>query len=110
MPPASVKRTKIRFTAGSNGTAAPEPLTKMPKVAVELAAIAVVTLDEAVLRHRPVPGLVWQIVTVTGTLAVPVSAEAVMDPAAPTFAVATEKAPVAVVPGTTTTPLLVTVA
>src|SRR5215467_15415101 len=46
----------------------------------------------------------------TGTLALPVSVEAVIDPAAPTFAVATENAPVPVVPGMTTIPSLVTVA
>ena len=46
----------------------------------------------------------------TGSVALPVSADAVIFPLAPTFTVATAKAPVPVVPGTFTMPSLVVVA
>src|SRR4029434_10422233 len=46
----------------------------------------------------------------TGSVALPVSADAVIFPLAPTFTVATANAPVPVVPGTFTMPSLVVVA
>jgi hypothetical protein len=49
-PPLSLNRTKIRFVAGSNGTA-PLPCTKIAKVGVSLALIVVVTLGLIAEMH-----------------------------------------------------------
>jgi hypothetical protein len=56
-PAASLKRTKIRFVAGSNGTL-PVPCTKIPNVGVALALIVVITLLIGGAKHAPVVGLV----------------------------------------------------
>jgi hypothetical protein len=49
--PPSLKRTKMRFCAGSNGTGGPVPATKIPKVGVAPALIVVVTLLAGAPRH-----------------------------------------------------------
>ena len=54
---ASLNRTKMRFTAGSNGIWS-VPLTKIPKVGVALAAMVVVTLLVGGARHTLVTGFV----------------------------------------------------
>jgi hypothetical protein len=56
-PPPSLKRTKIRFAAGSKGTL-PLPWTKIPKVGVALALIVVVTVLSIAEMHCPVAGSV----------------------------------------------------
>ena len=56
-PPPSLNRTKIRFTAGSNGTL-PLPCTKTAKVGVALLLIVVTTLFAGAAKQTPVPGLV----------------------------------------------------
>ena len=55
--PLSLKRTKIRFAAGSNGTV-PLPWTKIPNVGVALAFIMVVTLMPIPETHCPLAGSV----------------------------------------------------
>ena len=107
--PPSLNRTKIRFAAGSKGTL-PLPCTKIPKVGVALALICVITLGPIAEIHAPVPGFVSHSKRFTGNVAAPVSAEAVIVAVAPTFTVATEKAPVPLVPGMVTMPSLVVVA
>lgn len=92
-PPLSVKRTKIRWMAGSNGIG-PLPVTKIPKVGVAFALIWVVTVGTGGPRQAPVVGVVWQSARLTGRLTPPVSAETVMRPPVPTFTVATAKTPV----------------
>jgi hypothetical protein len=82
--------------AGSKGTV-PVPVTKIPKVGVALELI-VVTIGPVVgmvgFTHWPVIGFVSQSDITSGKITSPVSAEAVMTPLAPTFAVATAKTPV----------------
>src|SRR5262245_30757610 len=90
-PLASLKRTKIRLTPGENATI-PRPITKMPKVGVSPASIAVKTLVSGGARHTLVAGLVWQTITVIGRFASPVSAETLMAPLTPTLTVATANA------------------
>ena len=97
-PPLSLNRTNTRLLAGSNGTL-PEPCTKIVKVGVALALIVVLTVGPIAEVHCPDDGLVWQSVLVTGSEAAPVSADAVIDPVAPTLTVATAKAPAPFVPG-----------
>ena len=82
----------------------------MAKVGVALALICVVTLGPMADMHCPVVGLVSHKRMFTGKAAIPVSADAVMLPLAPTFTVATANAPVPVVPGMLTMPSLVSVA
>src|SRR5215471_13812241 len=67
------------------------------------------------LMHVPALGFVWQIVSVRGSGALPVSGDTVMSPPAPTLAVATANAPppasaAAGAPTTSTIPLLSAVA
>ena len=57
MAPESLKRTKILFVAGLNGTL-PVPATKIPNVGVALALIVVVTVFDGDAKHAPVTGLV----------------------------------------------------
>jgi hypothetical protein len=76
-PLASVKVTRARLTLGRSATAA-LPVTKMPKVGVALAAIVVVTVPAGVARHAPLVGSVWHSAKLTGKLAVPVLALAVI--------------------------------
>ena len=68
------------------------------------------TLALGVAKHAPVAGLVSQTKRVTGRLALPVSAEAVIIPPEPTFAVATANTPVPSGPGILETPSFVNVA
>ena len=56
-PDGSANWTKTRLFAGSNGTV-PEPLTKIPKVGVALAAIVVVTLGPIGDMQEPLVGSV----------------------------------------------------
>jgi hypothetical protein len=98
VPPASVKVTKTRLTPGELATAA-LPVTKMPKVGVALGWMSAATLDAGAARQAPLCGLVWQIVRVTGKLAVPVLAAAVIVASTPRLIVATAKTPVPVAPG-----------
>ena len=53
----SLKRTKMRLRAGSNGTA-PAPVTKMAKVGVALAPMLVVTVLVGDAMQTPVAGVV----------------------------------------------------
>jgi hypothetical protein len=109
-PLLSLNRTKIRFEAGSKGTL-PVLWTKIEKVlGVANAFIWEITLGPVTEIHCPVTGLVWQRDMFTGKIAPPVSAEAIMLPFAPTFTVATAKAPTPFVRGTLTTPSSVVVA
>src|SRR5215472_16213982 len=68
------------------------------------------------LMHVPMLGFVWQIVSVRGSGALPVSGDTVISPPAPTLAVATATAPAppaaaaAGAPTTSTIPLLSAVA
>ena len=55
--PLSLKRTNIRFAAGSNGTL-PLPWTKIPNVGVALALICVVAVGPMAEMHCPVAGSV----------------------------------------------------
>ena len=65
----------------------------MLKVGVSPAAIAVFTLRAGAEMHCAVEGFVRQRARLTGRPAPPVSAEAVIVAPAPTFTVATAKAP-----------------
>src|SRR5262245_24681701 len=81
----SLKRTKIRLLAGSNGMNAVDD-TKTENVGVAPALICVVTVGlGGPPMHRPVWGSVWHKERLTGRVAVPVSAETVMAALAPTF-------------------------
>ena len=82
----------------------------MPKVGVALALICVVTLAPMAEIQAPVTGFVSHRKMLTGNAAAPVSADAVIVAVAPTFTVATAKAPVPFVPGIFTMPSLVVVA
>src|SRR5262245_21688567 len=104
----SLKRTKMRLLPGSKGTV-PPPVTKTATDGWAPAGMVVVTVGPAGCRHTPAV-LVWQSDTVIGSATVPVSAETVMVPDAPTFTVATAKKPVPVGPGIFTRPSLSTVA
>src|SRR5580692_2595185 len=66
--------------------------------------MSVVTLVAGVARQAPLVGSVWHSVRVTGRLAVPVLALAVIVASAPTLTVATAKTPVPVTPGISTKP------
>src|SRR5271163_3616110 len=68
----------------------------MPKVGVALAAIDVLTLAAGAARQAPLVGLVWQTESVTGSIAEPVFAAAVIVAAMPRLTVATTKSPVPV--------------
>src|SRR5262245_35435395 len=82
----------MRFVAGRNGIG-PVAFTKTAKVGVAFVLICVCTVGVGSSRHRPLWGSVWQSESVTGRLAVPVSAETVMKPGAPRLTDATAKAP-----------------
>ena len=84
--------------------------TKIPNVGVALVLICVVTLGPMAEMHCPVVGFVSQRETFSGNIALPMSADAVMPALAPTFTVATAKAPVPVAPGMFTMPSWVGVA
>src|SRR5579864_342207 len=103
LPFESANWTKTRLLAGSNGTV-PLPVTNIPKVGVWPVLIVVVALEEGVERHMPLVGLVWHTAKLTGRLAEPVLAVAVITPEAPTLTVATANAPVPLVPGISTIP------
>src|SRR5690242_14173303 len=81
----------MRLAPGSEAML-PVPTTKMANVGVVLAAIETVTVAAGGDRHAPVDGLVWQIVSVTGNVTGPVSADTVIVPVAPTLTVATANA------------------
>ena len=85
-----MKRTKTRLVPGVKLNA-PVPVTKMPKVGVAPALIVTVALDAGVVgfMHALVIGLVWHSAMLTGSVADPVSAVAVIDALMPTFTVAT---------------------
>ena len=74
------------------------------------ALIVVATLGPIAEMQVPVAGFVSHRKMLIGNAAAPVSAEAVIAAVAPTFTVATEKAPVPFVPGIFTMPSLVVVA
>ena len=95
--------------AGSNGTA-PVPVTKIENVGVAPAVIEVVTLAAGADRHAPVTGLLSQIDSARGKIAVPVSADAVIESWLPTLTVATAKAFAPELPGKSTMPSPVGVA
>src|SRR5262249_6610322 len=82
----------MRFVAGLKGTAA-VALTKTLNVGVALVLICVCTVGAGATRHCPFCGFVSHSVMVNGRLAVPVFAETVSRPGAPTFTAATAKAP-----------------
>src|SRR5262249_36399605 len=88
----------------------PAPVTKTANVGVALASICVVTEGPGAALHCPVAGTVSQTLILTGKLAPPVSAEAVMEAPSPTLTVATAKNPVPVLPGMLPMPSLLTVA
>jgi hypothetical protein len=94
---ASLNSTKIRLVWGRNDTA-PLAVAKMAKVGIALASIVVVTLDPIDEMHWPLIGSVWQRLMLSGNVAAPVVAVAVIDALAPTFTVATAKAFEPVVP------------
>src|ERR1700735_2032134 len=73
---ASSKVTKTRVVAGENGTGA-ELSAKIPNVGVPPFGMSKVTEAAGALRQAPVAGSVWQIVSVTGRVAIPVLAETV---------------------------------
>ena len=100
-PLASVKVTKTRLTPGESATAA-LPVTKMPKVGVALGWMSVVTLEPGAARQAPLWGLVWHTVSVTGRLAVPALALAVIIASIPRLTAATANTPVPVAPGIST--------
>ena len=77
----------------------PAPPTKIENVGVAFDPMVVTTLGCTGEMQAAVRGSVSHIETLRGKLASPVSTEAVTRPATPTFAVATEKAPVPVAPG-----------
>ena len=77
---------------------------KILKDGVALAAIVLVTLALGATRHSLVAEFVWQSEMFTGKFTIPVSAEAVMMPIAPTLVAAIEKTPVPVTPGICTIP------
>src|SRR5262249_42372831 len=104
----SLNRTKMRLLSGANDTL-PVAAAKIPKVGVAAGPMKLVTLSPAGPMHPP-DASVWQSAMVTGRLAGPVSAETVMVPGAPTFTVATAKAPTPLWPGTFKRPSLSTVA
>src|SRR5206468_4760416 len=103
------KRTKMRFAVGSSGIAL-FGVTKTPKVNVEPAVIGKTNEGAIPLMHWPVTALVWHSRAIAGSTAVPVSADTVIKPAAPTFAVATANTPVRPGPGLETMPVLPIVA
>src|ERR1700733_14516499 len=93
----------MRLTPGMSATAA-LPATKMPKVGVALGWMSVVTLGAGAARQAPLVGSVWQMSSVTGRLAAPVLAAAVIVASMPRFTVATANTPVPVAPGISTKP------
>src|ERR1700733_13902146 len=103
VPPLSAKVTKMRLTPGMSATGA-LPVTKMPKVGVALGGMSIVTLGVGAVMQAPLVGLVWHIVSVTGRLAMPVLAAAVIVASTPRLTVATANTPVPVAPGISTKP------
>jgi len=84
-----VNWTKMRLLLRSNGMA-PVALTKTAKVGVSPALIVRVTLGPGGWRHWPEVGSVWHRVRVTGKVAGPVFADAVMLAPMPWLVVLTE--------------------
>jgi hypothetical protein len=84
--------------------------TNIPNVGVAPELTVVATVLVGIDKQVPVTGLVSQIKIFTGIFAPPVSADAVMVALAPTFTVATAKAPAPPAPGTFKTPSLLVVA
>src|SRR5213593_91136 len=80
----------MRLFAGSNATG-PFPATNTPKVGVALPLICVVTVGAGPPMQAPVIGFVWHSERLTGKVAFPVLADAVICALAPTFTVATAK-------------------
>jgi hypothetical protein len=68
MPAPSVNRTKTRLFAGSNGIVL-GLRAKIANVSVVLAAMVVVTDEDAAAMHEPVEGWVWHRPKLTGRLA-----------------------------------------
>ena len=99
----------MRLFAGSNEIA-PLAVAKMLKVGVALALIVVVTVAAGVARHWPFAGLLWQIVSLRGSVAEPVLADPVIAPLAPTLTDAVANAPVPAEPETRKMPSPVAVA
>jgi hypothetical protein len=64
----SVNRTKTRLFVESNGIVA-RAAGKIVNVSVVLAAMVVVTDEDAAAMHEPVEGSVWHRLTLTGRLA-----------------------------------------
>jgi hypothetical protein len=87
-----MKRTNFRFAAGSNGTG-PVPTTNTPNVGRSAGPITRVTLELGGARHADVCGFVSHIEIVTGTVAPPVSAVAVIAPLTPASVPACTHAP-----------------
>ena len=94
IPPPSVKLTWARLLARSSAIVS-VAVAKKANVGVPPAEMVVVavTAGEVGLMQTPVDGLVSQTLSVTGSVADPVSALAVIVPVAPTLTVATAKAP-----------------
>src|SRR5262249_54352529 len=101
--PASLKRTKMRLLAGSNGIE-PVAAAKIPKVGVAPAFTVVVTVLAGGARQAEGAGSVWHSERVNGKVTPPVSADAVIDAVAPTSTVATTNTPLPEDPGILTTP------
>src|SRR5262249_31769830 len=95
--------------AGSNGTV-PLPFRKIAKVGVALALIVVATVGPMADVHSPELGLVSHNVMLSGSVAFPVSTDAIISALAPTFTVATANAPAPLAPRMSTIPLLPAVA
>jgi hypothetical protein len=101
----SLNRTNILLCAGSKVTF-PEAVAKTAKVGVAPAGMTDVTEGAIGEVHCPVAGFVEQIAKDSGSETLPVSAVAVIVPVAPTFEVATAKAPAPVGFGILTRPSL----
>jgi hypothetical protein len=87
----------MRLTPGENGTWA-FAVAKIEKVGVSPALIVAWALMLVDVRHAAVNGLVWQMAMVSGRVADPVLAVAVIAPPDPTLTLATANAPEPVAP------------
>jgi hypothetical protein len=108
-PPASANSTKTRFVAGSRAIV-PLAVAKIANVGVAPALICTGTFGPMGEMQTPSTGSVWQIERPRGRGAEPVLAEAVINPLAPTFDVATTNAADPAGPGMCRMPSLVDVA
>src|SRR5262245_30524770 len=102
-PWSSSKRTKMRLWAASNGIS-PLPVTNTAKTPTPSEPNWRVTVGAGGDRHCAVATFATQMLVMSGTFAVPVSAETVRIAVAPTFAVATANAVTPSGPGTSTMP------